>query len=112
MASLRNTEDDEPGLEYDAELLADVSGNEHTTDAPQNENEEHKRIRQLKNAKCAKCRWNAENCTRNLLYRRNLNSAFGTAEDRQYRTLISAIAEAALLVQQLPPNPRCKGCST
>jgi hypothetical protein len=34
MASLRNADDDEPGLKYDAELLADVSTDEGTTDAP------------------------------------------------------------------------------
>jgi hypothetical protein len=44
MASLRNVEDDNPGPEYDAELLTDVSANERTANAPQDENEEHKRI--------------------------------------------------------------------
>jgi hypothetical protein len=34
MASLHNTDDDELGPEYDAELLADVSADERTTDAP------------------------------------------------------------------------------
>jgi hypothetical protein len=67
MASLRNAEDDEPGLEYDTELLADVSADERTADAPQDENEEHKRIRRLKNAKRAKCRRNIENRAHNPL---------------------------------------------
>jgi hypothetical protein len=44
MASLRNAEDNERGPKYDAELLADVSINERTEDAPQDENEEHRRI--------------------------------------------------------------------
>jgi hypothetical protein len=44
MASLRNADDDEPGPEYDAELLADVSADERTADAPQVENEEYRRI--------------------------------------------------------------------
>jgi hypothetical protein len=44
MVSLRNMEDHEPGPEYDAELLADLSADECTTDAPQDENEEHRRI--------------------------------------------------------------------
>jgi hypothetical protein len=70
LASLRNAEDDEPGLEYDAELLANISANERTTDAPQDENEEHRRIRRLKNAKHAKRRQNVENHARNPLYRR------------------------------------------
>jgi hypothetical protein len=104
MASLCNTEDDEPGPEYDAKLLADVSANKRTTDAPQDENEEHRRIRWLKNAKCTKCRQNVENHARNPLYHRNLNNAFAAAEDREYRTPIATIAEAALLVQQLQPN--------
>jgi hypothetical protein len=34
MAFLQNAEDDEPGPEYDAELLADVSADEHTANAP------------------------------------------------------------------------------
>jgi hypothetical protein len=34
MASLHNTEDDELGPEYDAELLTDVSADECTADAP------------------------------------------------------------------------------
>jgi hypothetical protein len=104
MASIRNTEDDEPGSEYDAELLTDVSTDECMTDAPQDENKEHKRIQRLKNAKRAKRMWNAENCVRNPLYRMNLNSAFAAAEDREYHTLIGASAEAALLVQQIQQN--------
>jgi hypothetical protein len=43
MASLHeHDDDDEPGREYDNELLADVSINECTTDAPQDEDEEHR----------------------------------------------------------------------
>jgi hypothetical protein len=34
MASLHNADDDEPGPEYDAALLADVSANERAADAP------------------------------------------------------------------------------
>jgi hypothetical protein len=34
MASLRNADDDELGLEYDDEQLADVSADEPTADAP------------------------------------------------------------------------------
>jgi hypothetical protein len=36
----------------------------------------------------------------------NLNNAFAAVADREYRTSIDAIAEAALLAQQLPPNPQ------
>jgi hypothetical protein len=104
MASRCNTEDDEPGPEYDVELLVDVSADERTADAPQDENEEHRRIRRFKNAKRTKRRRNTKNHARNPLYRRNLNNSFTAAEDQEYRTPISAIAEAALLVQQLPPN--------
>jgi hypothetical protein len=60
MASLRNADDDEPGPEYDAELLEDVFANERMVDAPQDENKEHRRIRRLKNAKRAQRRWNVE----------------------------------------------------
>jgi hypothetical protein len=34
IASLCNADDDESGPEYEAELLADVSADEHMTDAP------------------------------------------------------------------------------
>jgi hypothetical protein len=90
MASLRNTEDDEPGPEYDAELLADVPADERTMDALYNKNEEHRRNRRLKNAKRAKRMQNTENCARNPLYGRNLNNAFVVAEDWEYRTPIGA----------------------
>jgi signal transduction histidine kinase len=72
---------------------------------PDDENEEHKSIWRLKNAKRTQCRRNVENRARNLLYQRNLNNAFAAAADQEYRTPIGAIAEAALLAQQLPPNP-------
>jgi hypothetical protein len=103
MASLCNEEDDEPGLEYDAELLTDISTNERTTDAPQDENEEHKRIWWLRNPKH---KWNIENRAHNLRYDRNLNNALAAAEDQEYCTSIGAIAEAALLAQHLLPNPQ------
>jgi hypothetical protein len=45
MASLCNADDDELGPEYDDELLADVFADERMVDAPQDENEEHRRIR-------------------------------------------------------------------
>jgi hypothetical protein len=102
MASLRNADDDE--------LLADVSADKPTADAPQDENEKHKRIRRLKNAKRAHRRRNVENRARIPMYERKLNNAFAAAAYRDYHTPIGAIAEAALLAQQLPPNPRYKGC--
>jgi hypothetical protein len=68
MAFLRNVDDDELGLEYDDEVLTDVSANEPTADAPQDENEEHRRIRWLKNAKRAQHKWNAENHASNPMY--------------------------------------------
>jgi hypothetical protein len=39
MASLPNADDDEPGHKYDAELLTNISADERTADAPQDENE-------------------------------------------------------------------------
>ena len=53
MASLRNAEEDELGTQYDNEQLADISADEPTADAPQDEDEEHRRIRRVKNAKRA-----------------------------------------------------------
>jgi hypothetical protein len=60
----------------------------------------------LKNTKCANRRQNTKNHARNPLYRRKLNNAFAAAADREYRTPIGAIAEVALLVQKLLPNPQ------
>jgi hypothetical protein len=111
MASLRNAEDDELGPEYDNEQLANVSADEPTADAPQDENEEHRRIRCLKNAKRAQRRQNEENCACDPMYQRNLNNTFAAAVDQEYRTPIGTIVEAALLAQQLPPILRYKGCS-
>jgi hypothetical protein len=68
MASLCNADDDELSLEYDAELLAVVSTDKCTVDAPQDEKDEYRRIRRLKNAKSSKRRQNTENHTRNPLY--------------------------------------------
>jgi hypothetical protein len=99
-------DDDELGPEYDDELLTDVSADEPTADAPQDKNEEHRRIRQLKNAKHTRCRRNAKNHARNPMYQRNLNNAFAAVTDQEYGTLIAAIVEAVLLAQQLPPNPQ------
>jgi hypothetical protein len=83
MASLHeHDDDDEPGREYNEELLADVSTNEHTTNAPQDEDKDHRKIRRIKNAKRAKRRRNIEARASYLPYRRNLNSAFAAADDR------------------------------
>jgi hypothetical protein len=103
MASLHvHGDDDEPGREYDDKLLMDVSANERTVDAPQDEDEEHSRIQRIKNTKRAKCRRNVEARTRNPPHRRNLNGAFTAADDRQYNTPIGNIVEAAFLIQRLP----------
>jgi hypothetical protein len=83
-----------------------MSAGEGMVDAPQDENEEHKRIRQLKNAKRAQHRRNEEKRIHNPMHQRNLNNAFADTTDQEYRTPIGAIAEAVLLAQQLPPNPQ------
>jgi signal transduction histidine kinase len=102
MAFLRNAEDDELDTQYDNEQLADISADEPTADAPQDEDEEHRRIRWAFNGKRAQRRRNAQNRTRKP---RDLNNAFAVVVDREYRTPIGAIAEAVVLAQQLPPNP-------
>jgi hypothetical protein len=83
MASLHNVEDDELDPQYDNEQLADVSANEPIEDAPQDEDEEHRRIRRVKNAKCAQRRHNAQNRAREP---RDLNNAFVAVADHEYRT--------------------------
>jgi hypothetical protein len=106
MASLHNVEDDELGPEYDNKQLVDVSPDEPTADAPQDENEEHRWIRRVKKAKRAQRRRNAENHACDPMYQRSLNNAFATVADREYRKPIGTIAEIALLAQQLSPNPQ------
>jgi hypothetical protein len=102
MASFHNTEEDELGTQYDNEQLADLSADEPTADAPQDEDEEHRRIRRAKNAKRVQHKRNVKNRASEP---RDLNNAFAGVADRKYSTLIGAIAEAALLAQQLPSNP-------
>jgi hypothetical protein len=82
------------GPQYDNEQLADFSADEPTTDAPQDEDEEHRRIRQAKNTKRAQRRRNAQNHAR---VPRDLNNAFAAVADRKYSTPIGTIAKAALL---------------
>jgi hypothetical protein len=103
IASLRNAEEDELGTQYDNEQLVDVSADEPTAVAPQDEDEEHRRIRRAKNAKRAQRRCNAQNRAREP---RDLNNAIVVAVDREYRTSIGTITEVALLAQQLPSNPQ------
>jgi hypothetical protein len=103
MVSLCNVEEDELGTQYDNEQLADISADEPTADVPQDEDEEHRKIRQAKSAKCAQCRRNAQNCAREPS---DLNNAFAAVVDHEYSMPIGAIAEVALLAQQLPSNPQ------
>jgi hypothetical protein len=103
MASFCNVEEEELGTQYDNEQLADVSADEPTANAPQDDDEEHRRIRRAKNAKRAQRKSNAQNRARKP---RDLNNAFAAAMDHEYRTPIGAIVEVALLAQQLPSNPQ------
>jgi hypothetical protein len=103
MASLHKMEEHELGTQYDTEQLTNISADEPTADAPQDEDEEHRRIWQAKNAKCAKRRRNMQNRASEP---RDLNNAFAAVVDHEYRTPNSAITEVALLAQQLPSNPQ------
>jgi hypothetical protein len=60
----------------------------------------------VKNAKHAQRRRNTKNRTHNPMYQRDLNNAFAAVTDREYRTPMGTIVEAALLAQQLPSNPQ------
>jgi hypothetical protein len=101
----KHDDDDEPGREYDDELLVDVFANVRMADTPQDKDEEHRRIWRIKNAKRAKRRRNAEAHARNPPHRKNLDGAFVAADDRQYNTPIGNITEAALLIPRLPQDP-------
>jgi hypothetical protein len=75
-------DDDELEREYDDEQLADVSADEPVADDPQDEDEEHRRFRRIKNAKCTKHSQTTEALPQNPPHRRNLNGAFSVADDR------------------------------
>jgi hypothetical protein len=99
MAPIDNhDDDDEPGLQYGAEAPADISEDERTADALQDDNEECRRIQRLGNARRAKRRRNTEARAQNPPYRRNLHGEFMAADDREYHTPSVNIAEAALLI--------------
>jgi hypothetical protein len=86
-------EDDELDQQHDNEQLVDVSSDEPTANAPQDEDEEHRSIRRVKNTKCAQRRRNAQNHVREP---RDLNDTFAAIADREYHTPIGAIAKVAL----------------
>jgi hypothetical protein len=99
MASIRDHgDDDERGREYNDKLLADISADERTADAPQDEDVECRRMRKAKNIKRAKCRRNAEARARNPPHHRNLHDAFAAVNDHEYNTPIGNIAKAAFLI--------------
>jgi hypothetical protein len=61
MASIRNhDDDDEPGNQYDNELLAEVFADENMANVPQDKDEERRRVCRARNSKPAKRRWNVE----------------------------------------------------
>jgi hypothetical protein len=81
MASLRNAEDVELDPQYDNEQLANISADEPTADAPQDEDEEHRRIQRVKNTKRTQRRRNAQNHT---CEQRDLNNNFVAVVDWEY----------------------------
>jgi hypothetical protein len=99
MASIRDHGDnDEPGREYNDKLLADMSADECTADASQDEDEKRRGIRKAKNTKRAKCRRNAQARARNPPHHRNLDDAFAAFDNREYNTPFGNIAKAAMLI--------------
>jgi hypothetical protein len=95
MASIRDHGDnDEPGREYNDKLLANISADERTADAPQDEDDERRGMQKAKNTKRAKCTRNAEARARNSPHRRNLHDAFTAFDDREYNTPIGNIAQS------------------
>jgi len=96
MASIHDTDDDEPGIEFNNELLDEILGDENTAEAPQDKDAEHRRIRRSKNAKRAKRMHNVELRARNAPLQRNHEGEFTDARDRQFRTPKANIARAAM----------------
>jgi hypothetical protein len=79
MASIREIENNEPGSEYENELLDEISADEGMVQAPADEDKEQQRIYKLKNARRANCRRNAQARTRNI--NRSLNGKFAAVRD-------------------------------
>ncbi|RLN12210.1 hypothetical protein C2845_PM09G10430 [Panicum miliaceum] len=102
MASIRDVNNDEPGIEFDNELENDISGDENTADTPQDEDEEKKRRHYLRNSRQNKRRRNAQERARNPHWRRNLQGEFEAAADEEFVTPMGNIYEASLLLQQIP----------
>lgn len=104
MTSLRNDDNDELGIGFNNKVLKNISADENTANAPQDEDAKHRRIQRLKNTNRAKHRQNAQAHAKNPPLKRNLNAMFAGVGDNEYVTPIGNIAQAAMLLQQLPQN--------
>ncbi|RLN42287.1 hypothetical protein C2845_PM01G44920 [Panicum miliaceum] len=102
MASVHDLGDNVPDIKFDNEPEDEISANQDTASAPQNETEEQRRIRKWKNARRAKRRRNAEERACNPQWRRNLRGEFEAATDEELFTPMGNIYEASLLLQQIP----------
>jgi len=79
MASIRDIDNDEPGADYENELLDEISADEGMVQAPADEDKEQRRICKLKNARRANRRRNTQARTHNI--NRSLNGKFAVVRD-------------------------------
>ena len=79
MASIRDIDNDEPGAEYENELLDEISADEGMVQAPADEEKVQRRICKLKNARRANRRRNTQARTRNI--NRSLDGKFAVVRD-------------------------------
>jgi hypothetical protein len=111
MASLRNLDDDELGLEYNDEQLADVSADEPTADAPPPPGREREAPKdsagEERQARPAQAKLK-KSCSQSNVPKEP-QQRFCSSHGSGVLYTIGAITEAALLAQKLPPNPQIQG---
>ena len=83
--------------------LDQISADNLTQDAPQDEDEAARTARRARNQRKEECRVRAAERAR--LPPRNLNDEFNNVADPVFRTPIAALTEATLRLMQMPQNP-------
>jgi len=85
------------------EALDQISADNLTQDAPQDEDEATRTVRRARNRRKEERRVHAAECAR--LPPRNLNNEFNNVADPVFRTPIAAMTEATLRLMTMPRNP-------
>ena len=94
---------DAPSHHDPNEALDQISDDNLTQDAPQDEDEATRTARRARNQRKGECR--ARAAERANLPPRNLNNEFNNVADLVFITPIAAMTEATLRLMQMPRNP-------